>query len=251
MANSKTLRDKVAVITGASRGIGRAITLALAGEGAKVIINFQGNRAAAEEVLSKVKELGAEGEVYQADVSSLSQMEDMAKNILQKYGNVDILVNNAGITRDALIMRMKEDEWNQVLETNLTGVFHTVKAFSRGMIKQRHGKIINISSVVGITGNAGQVNYSAAKAGVIGLTKSTARELAPRGILVNAVAPGYIVTDMTEKLSEEIKDEIASRIPLGRLGNPEDVAEVVLFLAHSSGDYITGQVITVDGGMAI
>ena len=247
----KILQDKVALVTGASRGIGRAIAISLARAGATVIVNYQGNEQAAQEVLGEMERMGSPGEIYQADVSSSQQVEQMVKQILTKYGRIDILVNNAGITRDGLIIRMKDEEWSRVIETNLTGVFNCVRSVAKVMMKQRSGKIINISSVVGITGNAGQINYAAAKAGVIGLTKSTARELASRGIMVNAVAPGYIITDMTEKLPENAKEELSERIPLGRLGNPDDVAGLVLFLAGPASDYITGQVIAVDGGMTM
>lgn len=245
------LEDRVALITGASRGIGRAITIALATAGAKVIINFQGNEKAALETLEMVREAGSQGNIYKADVADAIQVEKMFKDTMEQYGHLDILVNNAGITRDGLLIRMKDDDWNQVIKTNLTGAFNCIKAASKPMMKQRHGKIINISSVIGITGNAGQANYAAAKAGLIGLTKSVAKELATRGIMVNAVAPGYIATDMTEKISEEMKEQVMTRIPAGRLGNPLDVANLVLFLAGQGSDYITGQVISVDGGMVM
>lgn len=249
--NNRVLEDKVALVTGASRGIGRAIALSLAWAGAVVIINYQGNEQAAREVLAELEKTGARAEIYKADVSSSQQVEKMIKDILTKYGRIDILVNNAGITRDGLIIRMKDEDWSQVIETDLTGVFNCVRSVAKPMMKQRSGKIINIASVVGVMGNAGQINYASAKAGVIGLTKSTAKELASRGIMVNAVAPGYIVTDMTEKLADSAREELGERIPLGRLGNPDDVANLVLFLAGPRSDYITGQVIAVDGGMTM
>jgi 3-oxoacyl-[acyl-carrier protein] reductase len=245
------LADKVALVTGASRGIGRATALALAKEGAKVILNYKGNEAAAAEVLDAVHGLGAEGYLLKADVSSSEQVDAMIKEILEKYGRIDILVNNAGITRDTLIIRMKDEEWQQVINTNLTAAFYCLRAVARPMIKQKSGKIINISSIVGIRGNAGQINYSSAKAGIIGMTKSAAKELASRGIMVNAVAPGFIVTDMTDKLSAEIREKISSDIPLGRMGNPENVANLAAFLAGPGADYITGQIIAVDGGMSM
>lgn len=244
-----SLEGKVALVTGGSRGIGRSIVLALAQAGAKVVINYQGNEAAARDTLEKVVAGGGEGIIYQADVSVSGEVEKMVGAALEEYGRIDILVNNAGITRDTLLLRMKDEDWEKVIETNLTGVFNCVRAVSKVMIKQKAGKIINISSVVGLSGNAGQVNYAAAKAGIIGLTKSVARELASRGIMVNAIAPGFIVTEMTDKISDGMKEQLSSRIPVGRLGNPEDVANLALFLAGSGSDYITGQVITVDGGM--
>lgn len=243
------LEEKVALVTGGSRGIGRSIVLALAKAGAKVVINYQGNQEAARGTLDQVTAQGGTGFIYKADVSSSKEADDMIKEVTNKYGRIDILVNNAGITRDNLILRMKDEEWDKVIETNLTGVFNCVRAVSKPMMKQRYGKIINISSVVGLSGNAGQVNYASAKAGIIGLTKSVARELASRGIMVNAIAPGYIVTDMTDQITDTMKQQLNSRIPIGRLGNPEDVANLALFLAGQGSDYITGQVISVDGGM--
>lgn len=245
------LNNQVALVTGASRGIGRAIAVTLAKAGAKVILNYQGNEKAALETLEMVREAGAEGIIYKTNVADVSQVEKMFKDTLEQYGRLDILVNNAGITRDGLLMRMKEEDWNQVIQTNLTGAFNCIKAASKPMMKQRRGKIINISSVIGIIGNGGQANYAAAKAGLIGLTKSVAKELATRGIMVNAVAPGYIETDMTEQIGEEVKGQLLTRIPSGRLGNPVDVANLVLFLAGQGSDYITGQVISVDGGMVM
>jgi len=245
------LVERVALVTGASRGIGRAIAIALARQNAKVIINYKGNKEAAIEVQELIRQSGAETQLVQADVSSSEQVQEMMEKILKEYGRLDILVNNAGINRDTLLMRMKEEDWAQVMQTNLTSAFYCLKAAVRPMMKQRSGKIINISSVVGLHGNVGQANYAAAKAGIIGLTKSAAKELAPRGIMVNAVAPGFIITDMTKQLPSEIQDKIISGIPLGYLGKPEDVANLVVFLAGPGADYITGQVISVDGGMSI
>ena len=251
MQYDNMLQDKVALVTGGSRGIGRAIALALSTAGATTVINYQGNEQAALKVLKEMEETGLKGEVYQADISLSGQVEQMVGDIITKHGHIDILVNNAGITRDGLIIRMKDEEWNKVMMTNLTGAFNCVRAVAKPMMKQRAGKIINISSVAGITGNAGQINYASSKAGLIGLTKSAARELSSRGITVNAVAPGYIVTEMTEKLPASAKTELGGRIPLGRLGHPSDVAGLVLFLAGPGSEYITGQVIAVDGGMTM
>jgi 3-oxoacyl-[acyl-carrier protein] reductase len=251
MGVGKLLAEKIALVTGASRGIGRACALKLGACGAKVIVNYQGNAQAAEETLTLLTEAGGTGEVFKADVASAEQVDGMVKYIIERYGRLDILINNAGITRDGLLLRMKDEDWEQVISTNLTGAFYCTRTAARPMMKQRSGKIINISSVVGLSGNAGQVNYAAAKAGIIGVTKSAAKELSSRGITVNAVAPGLIQTDMTAKLSEDVKTELASRIPLGRLGSPEDIANLVLFLAGPFSDYITGQVIAVDGGMTM
>jgi 3-oxoacyl-[acyl-carrier protein] reductase len=245
------LKDKVALVTGASRGIGRAIALSLAEAGADVVINYSGNEAKANEVVAEIEKMGRRALAIRANVAEFAQVEQMVEQVLSHYGKLDILVNNAGITRDNLIMRMKEEDWDLVIDTNLKGVFNCIKAVTRPMMKQRSGRIINISSVVGVMGNAGQVNYVAAKAGVIGLTKSTAKELASRGITVNAVAPGFIETDMTDVLGENVREELMKLIPLSRLGKPEDVAHLVRFLASSGADYITGQVIHVDGGMAM
>lgn len=243
------LNDSVAIVTGGARGIGRAIALELAAAGAKVVVNYAGRADKAEETVKLIRQNGGEGVAVQADVSQAGDVERLVQAALDNYGKVDILVNNAGIARDNLLLRMKEADWDAVLNTNLKGVFLCTKAVSRGMLKQRSGVIVNISSVVGISGNAGQANYAAAKAGVIGFTKSMARELAPRGIRVNAIAPGYIATDMTEILTEEVKSEIIKEIPLGHVGNPEDVAKTVVFLASSAASYITGQTLCVDGGM--
>ena len=245
------LDGKVAMVTGASRGIGRSVAIALAKAGAKVIINYAGNVTAAQEVKDLIDAAGGQSMIVQADVASDEAVGAMVKDTMDAFGQIDILVNNAGITRDNLLMRMKEGDWDAVMNTNLKGVFVCTKAVSRVMMKQKSGKIINMTSVVGIMGNAGQANYAAAKAGVIGFTKSMAKELATRGITVNAVAPGFINTDMTAVLSEQLKDELATKIPVGRLGSPEDVAAAVLFLVSDAANYITGQTLNVDGGMVM
>ena len=245
------LTDKTAVVTGGSRGIGRAIAVALAAEGAKVAVIYAGNAAAAEETLSLIKEQGGEAVAMQCDVADDAAVSDMINAVKEQFGSVDILVNNAGITRDGLLMRMKEGDWQTVLDTNLTGVFHCTKAVTKLMMKQRSGAIINITSVVGQTGNAGQANYAAAKAGMIGFTKSVAKELASRGIRVNAVAPGCIDTDMTAVLSDAVKEDMLKSIPLGRVAQPEEVAKAVVFLASDNASYITSQVLNVDGGMVM
>ncbi|MZQ81625.1 3-oxoacyl-[acyl-carrier-protein] reductase [Paenibacillus sp. 5J-6] len=243
------LTGKVALVTGASRGIGRAIALHLAEHGADVAVNYAGSEAAAGEVVAAIEAMGRKAIKLRADVSSYQESEELVKQTIEKFGKIDILVNNAGITRDNLIMRMKEEEFDQVIATNLKGVFNCVKAVTRPMMKQRFGRIINISSVVGVLGNPGQANYVAAKAGVIGLTKATARELSTRGITVNAVAPGFIETDMTDKLSAEMREQMLKQIPLERLGQPEEIAKVVRFLASDDASYMTGQTLHVDGGM--
>lgn len=245
------LTDKTAVVTGGSRGIGRAIAVSLAAEGAKVAVIYAGNAAAAEETLSLIKEQGGEAVAMQCDVADDAAVSDMINAVKEQFGSVDILVNNAGITRDGLLMRMKEGDWQAVLDTNLTGAFHCTKAVTKLMMKQRSGAIINITSVVGQTGNAGQANYAAAKAGMIGFTKSVAKELASRGIRVNAVAPGCIDTDMTAVLSDAVKEDMLKSIPLGRVAQPEEVAKAVVFLASDNASYITGQVLNVDGGMVM
>lgn len=245
------LDGKIALVTGASRGIGRAIALQLAAEGAKVVVNYAGNAKAAEEVINEITAFGGEAFAYQCDVASGESVDAMIKETVSRFGRIDILINNAGITRDTLLMRMKEADWDDVLATNLKGIFLCTKAVSRLMMKQKSGRIVNMTSVVGLTGNAGQANYAAAKAGVIGFTKSVAKELASRGITVNAVAPGFISTDMTAALADGVKDEMAKNIPLARLGLPEDVAKAVAFLVSDSASYITGQTINVDGGMVM
>jgi 3-oxoacyl-[acyl-carrier protein] reductase len=243
------LEGKVALVTGASRGIGRAIALELARQGADVAVNYAGNEVAAREVADEIVKLGRRAIIIKANVAEAGEVEAMVKQTIDELGKVDILVNNAGITRDNLLMRMKEEEFDEVIATNLKGVFNCIKAVTRPMMKAREGRIINISSVVGVMGNAGQANYVAAKAGVIGMTKSVARELASRGITVNAVAPGFITTDMTDVLGEETKDALLGQIPLARLGKPEDIANMVAFIASDKASYITGQVFHVDGGM--
>ncbi|MEG0260839.1 MAG: 3-oxoacyl-[acyl-carrier-protein] reductase [Lysinibacillus sp.] len=247
----RKLEGKVAVVTGASRGIGRAIALELAHEGAKVVVNYSGSQAKALEVVATIQELGGEAVAVQASVANADEVKVLMETAVQTFGALDILVNNAGITRDNLLMRMKEDEWDDVISTNLKGVFLCTKAVTRQMMKQRAGRIINISSIVGVAGNAGQANYVAAKAGVIGLTKTTAKELASRNILVNAVAPGFIETEMTESLPEDIKSSMLGQIPLAKLGQPEDIAKTVVFLASEDSRYMTGQTLHIDGGMVM
>jgi 3-oxoacyl-[acyl-carrier protein] reductase len=243
------LKGKVALVTGASRGIGRAIAMELAQHGADVIVNYAGNEAAALEVVAAIEALGRSAVAVKGNVASSADVEAMVSGTLERFGKIDILVNNAGITQDNLLMRMKEEEFDDVIATNLKGVFNCMKAVTRPMMKQRSGRIINISSVVGALGNPGQANYVAAKAGVIGMTKSVARELASRGITVNCVAPGFIATDMTDKLSGEMKESLLKQIPLGTLGAPEQIAKVVRFLASEDASYMTGQTLHVDGGM--
>ncbi|APC42459.1 3-oxoacyl-[acyl-carrier-protein] reductase [Clostridium estertheticum] len=245
------LKGKTAVVTGASRGIGRAIALKLAKHGANVVVNYRNSVDAVQEVVKEIEDLGVKVLAIQADISSYDDVENMIKKSVEEFGSIDILVNNAGITKDGLLMRMKEADFDSVIDINLKGAFNCTRHVAAIMLKQRSGRIINISSVSGITGNAGQVNYSAAKAGIIGMTKSVAREFGGRGVTCNAVAPGYIQTDMTEDLSAKVKDTIMGTIPLKRLGRPEDVANLVAFLATDEAAYITGQVINVDGGMAM
>lgn len=243
------LTGKTALVTGASRGIGRAIALALAEAGADVAVNYAGSEAAAQETVRAIEALGRKSFAVRANVGKSAEFDAMVASVLETFGKLDILVNNAGITRDNLIMRMKEEEFDEVIETNLKGAFNGIKAVTRSMMKQRSGRIINISSVVGTLGNAGQANYVASKAGVIGLTKSAARELASRGITVNAVAPGFIGTDMTDKLPAEMREKLEKDIPLGRIGKPEEIASAVLYLASDAASYMTGQTLHVDGGM--
>lgn len=245
------LEGKKALVTGASRGIGRAIALALAAEGADVAVNYAGSEAAAKEVAAEIEAMGRKAFVIQADISSNAAATEMIDKVVAEFGRIDILVNNAGITRDGLLMRMKEEDWDAVLTTNLKGVFNCTKASIRYMMKQRAGHIVSISSVVGLMGNAGQANYAAAKAGVIGFTKAVAKEVAARGITVNAVAPGFIQTDMTKVLSEKVVEGMKASIPLARLGDPEDIAKAVVFLASDDASYITGQTLNVDGGMVM
>lgn len=245
------LLGKKVLVTGASRGIGRAIALELARQGADVAVNYAGSEAKALEVVDEINAMGRESFAVQCDVSNSESVTNMVKETIEQFGKLDILVNNAGITKDNLLMRMKEEEWDDVLNINLKGVFLCTKAVTRQMMKQRSGRIINISSIVGVSGNPGQANYVAAKAGVIGLTKTSAKELASRGITVNAIAPGFITTEMTDKLSEDIQNEMLKIIPLAQFGEPQDIANTVVFLASDESRYITGQTIHVDGGMVM
>ncbi|MBA5851694.1 3-oxoacyl-[acyl-carrier-protein] reductase [Clostridium sp. cel8] len=247
----RLMEGKVAIVTGASRGIGRAIALKLAEEGANIVINYRNNSDSLNEIVKEIEKLGSKAILVPGDVSIFNDAKNIIEKAVEKFNTVDILVNNAGITKDGLILRMKEEDFDKVIEVNLKGAFNCIRHVAPIMLKKRSGKIINISSVVGITGNAGQANYSAAKAGIIGLTKSTAREFAGRGINVNAVAPGFIKTSMTEVLPDKVKESILSTVPLKRIGLPSDVAEAVSFLASSKSDYITGQVINIDGGMVM
>ncbi|HAM79358.1 3-oxoacyl-[acyl-carrier-protein] reductase [Ornithinibacillus bavariensis] len=245
------LTEKTAIVTGGSRGIGKAIAIELAKNGANVVVNYAGNEARAQEVVEEIIGLGVQAIKVQADVANEAQVKELMQTTIDTFGSIDILVNNAGITRDNLLMRMKETEFDQVINTNLKGVFICTKAVTRQMMKQRSGRIINVASIVGVSGNPGQANYVAAKAGVIGLTKTTAKELASRNIIVNAVAPGFISTDMTDELTDEQKSGMLELIPLARFGQPEDVAKVIRFLASDDASYITGQTIHIDGGMVM
>lgn len=245
------LKDKVAIVTGGTRGIGRAIALKLADHGANIVINYRNSDKEAEELKAILEGKGVKVLTVKCDISNFEDSKNLMEKCKEVFGKIDILVNNAGITKDTLIMRMKEEDFDNVIDVNLKGSFNCAKHASAIMLKQRFGKIINMTSVVGIAGNAGQVNYAASKAGVIGLTKSLAKELGSRGITVNAVAPGFINTDMTASLSEKVKEEASKNIPLKRLGDPEDVANLVGFLASDAANYITGQVINVDGGMVM
>jgi 3-oxoacyl-[acyl-carrier protein] reductase len=245
------VEGRVALVTGGGRGIGRAITVKLAEEGARVAISYRSNDMAAEETAELVRKAGAECEIFKGDVASLEDVEALMKGVSQAFGPVEILVNNAGTTRDNILLRMKDAEFDEVLETNLKGTYLCTRAVLRGMVRVRWGRIVNISSVVGLLGNAGQANYAASKAGMIGFTKSVAREVAGRGITVNAVAPGYVETELTGGLPENVKEQILGQIPVGRFGEPEEIAEVVTFLAGDRAAYVTGQTIAVDGGMVM
>ena len=246
-----SMEGKIAIVTGGSRGIGRAVCLELARQGARVAVNYAGNAAAAEETVKACQDLGAEAFAIQADVADAAACDAMVKEVLSRFGRVDILVNNAGVTRDGLMLTMKESDWDTVLDTNLKGAFQCMKAVYRPMMKQKYGRVVNLSSIVGIRGNAGQANYAASKAGLIGLTKSMAKELAARNVTVNAVAPGFIDTDMTAALPEKAREAMLASIPMGRLGQAEDVARAVAFFAGDESAYVTGQVLCVDGGMAV
>lgn len=245
------LTDKIALVTGASRGIGAQIAKSLAGEGAVVMINYHGSKEKASETAGEIAAAGGKAELCPCNVSDFTACGEMIQEIIKKHKRIDILVNNAGITRDGLLMKMSEEDFDIVMDTNLKGTFNTIRHASRYFLKQKSGKIINISSVSGILGNMGQANYSASKAGIIGLTKSTARELASRGINVNAIAPGFIATDMTDAMPKEAQQKITESIPFKRIGTPKDIADMAVFLASSKSDYITGQVFAVDGGMSI
>lgn len=245
------LEGKIAVVTGASRGIGRAVAQRLASEGATVIINYNGSKEKAEETLREIEETGGRGAIEQCDVSDFEQCREFIQKVIKEYGALDILVNNAGVTKDGLIMGMSEEDFDRVIDTNLKGAFHTIRFAVRQMLKQKSGRIINMASVVGVSGNAGQANYAASKAGVIGLTKAAAKEVASRGITVNAIAPGFIETDMTASLPESVKEASLAQIPLGCFGKAEQVAAAVAFLASEDAAYITGQVLHVDGGMVM
>lgn len=251
MTGERRLHGQTAVVTGASRGIGRAIALRFAAEGAAVAINYRGSKERAEAVKAQIEEAGGRAFLFPCDVSDFSACESFFKEAVEQLGRLDILVNNAGITRDGLLMRMSEEDYDAVLDTNLKGTFHCIRFAARQMLKQKSGRIINISSVSGVLGNAGQANYSASKAGIIGLTKSAARELASRGITVNAIAPGFVNTEMTDGLSEKVKMGAIAQIPLGKFGEPEDIAAAAAYLASPGARYITGQVLHVDGGMAM
>ena len=245
------LEGKIALVTGASRGIGRQVALTLGAKGATVIVNYNGSAAKAEEVVKEIEAAGGKAEALQCNVSDFEACGQMLADIVSRHGRLDILVNNAGITRDNLLMKMSEEDFDAVVNTNLKGVFNCIKHIARQMLKQKSGRIINMSSVSGVLGNAGQANYCAAKAGVIGITKSAARELASRGITVNAVAPGFIVTEMTDVLSDSVEEAATEKIPMKKFGETQDIANAVAFLASDEAKYITGQVLCVDGGMAM
>ena len=245
------LTGRAALVTGSSRGIGRAIVLRLAQDGARIVVNYRGNKAAADEVVDEILAVGGEATAVQADVSQPAEAESLIDAAKKAFGRVDILVNNAGTTRDTLLMRMTEEDWDVVIDTNLKGTFNCIKAVSRQMMRQRYGRIVNVTSVAGIAGNAGQANYASAKAGLIGLTKTVAKELGSRGITCNAIAPGLVPTDLTASLPQELVDLAVERTPLGRVGTAEDMAAAVAFLASDEASFITGQVLAVDGGLAL
>ncbi|MCY0877980.1 MAG: 3-oxoacyl-[acyl-carrier-protein] reductase [Firmicutes bacterium] len=246
---TRTWRDKVAVVTGGSRGIGRHIALQLAEAGLKVAVSYRGNEAAAQETAALIRQAGAESLLLQSDVSQIANAQVLIDTVLEAWGRVDVLVNNAGVARDTLLLRMKDSDWNEVIQTDLTGVFAVTRAAMRPMMKQRFGRIVNIASIAGLMGNVGQANYAAAKAGVIGFTRSVAREMASRNITVNAVAPGLIETDLTHEMSQEALDALVKQVPLGRLGQPQEVAHAVWYLINA--DYVTGQTLVVDGGLVM
>ena len=247
----KRFENKIVLVTGAGRGIGASIAKRFASEGAEVIVNYSGNDEAAQKTVDEITATGGQAQKYKCSVNDSESVKVMIDEIIKKFGRIDILINNAGITKDGLMLRMTDEDFDRVIDVNLKGTFNCTKYVSKYMLKQKSGKIINISSVVGLSGNAGQVNYSASKAGIIGITKSAAKELSSRGITVNAVAPGYVDTDMTKVLSDNIRNEILKNIPLQRMGNVEDISNCVAFLASEDASYITGQVISVDGGMHI
>ena len=245
------LKEKVAIITGASRGIGKAIALDMAKNGANVAIIYAGNKEKAEEVKNEAISYGVKANIYKCDVSNFTEASETVKNIISDFGKADILVNNAGITKDSLVLSMSEDDFSTVIDTNLKGAFNMIKQVYSLFMKQRSGRIINISSVSGLMGNAGQANYSASKAGVVGLTKTVAKELAARGVTCNAIAPGFIETDMTDKLSDKVKENVVNSIPMRKMGEPSDIAHMATFLASDNSKYITGEIIRVDGGIAM
>lgn len=247
----KRFENKIVLVTGAGRGIGASIAKRFASEDAEVIVNYSGNDEAAQKTVDEITATGGQAQKYKCSVNDSESVKVMIDEIIKEFGRIDILVNNAGITKDGLMLRMTDEDFDRVIDVNLKGTFNCTKYVSKYMLKQKSGKIINISSVVGLSGNAGQVNYSASKAGIIGITKSAAKELSSRGITVNAVAPGYVDTDMTKVLSDNIRNEILKNIPLQRMGNVEDISNCVAFLASEDASYITGQVISVDGGMHI